>query len=97
MSEWDWTDDLEQPDTYELKVNAKIDPERVKSIVDRAVYRYVATEIRRAELRENGAIKAAIKDMIYSQKDEIIEKVIERASKEIVRKGLPKLMEKFDE
>lgn len=97
MSEWDWTDDLDKPDTYELIINAKIDPEQVKSVVNKAVYRYVATEIRRAELRENGAIKAAIKDMIYSQKDEIIEKVIERASKEIIRKGLPKLMEKFNE
>lgn len=38
-------------------------------------------------------IAAAVKDLVYSNKDEIIDKVVERATKEIVRKGLPKLME----
>ena len=39
-------------------------------------------------------ISCAVKDLIYSRKDEIIEKVIDRATKEIVRKGLPKLLER---
>lgn len=39
-------------------------------------------------------ISAAVKDIVYSHKDEIIEKVVERATKEIVRKGLPKLIER---
>lgn len=38
-------------------------------------------------------IAAAVKDLVYSNKDEIIDKVVERATKEIVKKGLPKLME----
>ena len=38
-------------------------------------------------------IAAAVKDLVYSHKDEIIDKVIDRATKEIVRKGLPKLIE----
>jgi len=38
-------------------------------------------------------VDKAIKDYIYSKKDEIIERVIERASIEIVKKGLPKLLE----
>ena len=38
-------------------------------------------------------IAAAVKDLVYSHKDEIIDKVVERATKEIVKKGLPKLME----
>ena len=38
----------------------------------------------------------AVKQFIYSRKEEIIEKVIEKASKEIVRKGLPKLIERLD-
>ena len=37
-------------------------------------------------------VTAAVKDMIYSRKDEIIEMVVERATREIVRKGLPKLI-----
>ena len=39
-------------------------------------------------------IACAVKELVYSQKDEIIEKVVDRATKEIVRKGLPKLLER---
>ena len=39
-------------------------------------------------------IAAAVKDLVYSHKDEIIEKVVDRATKEIVRKGLPRLLER---
>ena len=39
-------------------------------------------------------IAGAVKDLIYSHKDEIIDKVVDRATKEIVRKGLPKLLER---
>ena len=40
-------------------------------------------------------ISAAVKEMIYANKDRIIEMVVDRASAEIVRKGLPRLMEKM--
>lgn len=40
-------------------------------------------------------ISAAVKELIYSQKDRIIEMVVDRAAAEIVRKGLPKLMDKM--
>ena len=40
-------------------------------------------------------ISSAVKDLIYSQKDLIIEMVVDRAAAEIVRKGLPKLMDKM--
>ena len=39
------------------------------------------------------AIGEGVKAHIYSSKEEIIERVVERASKEIVRKGLPRLLE----
>lgn len=39
-------------------------------------------------------IAAAVKDLVYSHKDEIIDKVVDRAAKEIVRKGLPRLLER---
>ena len=38
-------------------------------------------------------IAAAVKDLVYSNKDEIIDKVVDRATKEIVRKGLSRLLE----
>lgn len=40
-------------------------------------------------------ISAAVKELIYSQKDRIIEMVVDRAAAEIVRKGLPKMMDKM--
>lgn len=40
-------------------------------------------------------ISAAVKELIYSNKDRIIEMVVDRASVEIVRKGLPRLMDKM--
>ena len=38
-------------------------------------------------------IAAAVKDRVYSNEDEIIDKVVDRATKEIVRKGLSRLLE----
>lgn len=40
-------------------------------------------------------ISAAVKELVYTQKDRIIEMVVDRASAEIVRKGLPRLMDKM--
>jgi len=40
-------------------------------------------------------ISQAVKDIVYSHKDEIINKVVDRAAKEIIRKSLPKLLEKY--
>ena len=51
----------------------------------------------RSNYSESGRVMSeAIKDLIYSRKDEIIGMVVDRASKEIVRKGLPKLLERMD-
>ena len=38
-------------------------------------------------------VASSVKDLIYSRKDEIIDKVVDRATKEIVRKGLSRLLE----
>ena len=40
-------------------------------------------------------ISVAVKELIYANKDRIIEMVVDRASAEIVRKGLPRLMDKM--
>lgn len=55
---------------------------------------------RQLESRGYGAgeeIRLAVKDLIYSKKDEIVEMVVNRAVKEIVKKGLPKLLERMEE
>ena len=40
-------------------------------------------------------VESAIKDYIYANKDAIIDKCVARASAELVRKGLPKLIERM--
>lgn len=40
-------------------------------------------------------VSAAVKELIYSRKDEIIELVVDRAAREITKKGLPKLLERM--
>lgn len=37
-------------------------------------------------------ISTFVKEVLYAHKDEIIEKVVDRASREIVKKGMPKLL-----
>ena len=40
-------------------------------------------------------IATAVKELVYSHKDEIIEKIVDMAVKELVRKGMPKLLERM--
>lgn len=49
---------------------------------------------RDARFGVSSGMEKAVKDYIYSRKEDIIERVIDRATKEIVRKGVPKLLEK---
>ena len=40
-------------------------------------------------------VESAVKEYIYASKDEIIDRCVARASAELVRKGLPKLIERM--
>ena len=55
----------------------------VKQIMSKNEYRY--------DMKKS--IGESVKQHIYQNKDEIIERVVERASTEIVKKALPKLLE----
>ena len=39
-------------------------------------------------------IETLVKEIVYSRKDEIVKMVVDRATREIVKKGLPKLLER---
>ena len=41
------------------------------------------------------AVQKSVKEIIYSDKENLINRCVEQASKELVRKGLPKLIEKL--
>ena len=52
-------------------------------------------ENREARIGIREGVDKAIKQYIYSKKDSIIERVVDRASVEIVKKGLPKLLDRL--
>jgi hypothetical protein len=53
--------------------------------------------MRDAQFGVKSGVDKAVKEYIYKNKDKIIERVVERASVEIVKKGLPKLLERLGE
>lgn len=74
---------------YEISLDDSAIVEQINNILDTIFRRQLNNKY-----SDTGyIIAAAVKDLVYSHKDEIIDKVVERATKEIVKKGLPKLME----
>ena len=78
--------------TYSIQINDDVITEQVGSIINTVVNR----EIRNRYSPSGREIADAVRELIYSQKDTIIEMVVDRATREIVKKGLPKLLERFD-
>lgn len=78
----------------EIKVNID-EASIVNKVTDMIVEEVVRAALRDMDLRAGvrSGLDKAVKEYIYSEKDNIIEKVIERASREIVKKGLPRLLE----
>jgi len=71
-----------------------IDDEKITEQINGIINTIFNREIQSKYGETGREIAQAVKDIVYSHKDEIIDKVVERATKEIVRKGLPKLLEK---
>lgn len=84
-----------------MQIKVEIDEEYITALVSREIAKRIVEE-RNYENREakygirEGTDKA-IKQYIYSNKDAIIDRVIDRATAEIVRKGMPKLIDKMME
>ena len=73
-----------------------------EKVIEELLQKELLNEITRLATRQSSfrydmkdAIGKAIKEYIYENKEKIIEMVVDRASKEIVKKGLPKLLEKL--
>lgn len=66
----------------------------VKQIAENLAAQYTS-EAHDAKYGIRKGTEQAVKDYVYSRKDEIIEKCVARASAELVRKGLPKLLERM--
>lgn len=78
----------------EIKIN--IDEKYITELVSQEIAKRIVNERtyenREARIGARLGVDKAVKNYIYSRKEEIIEKVVERASREIVKKGLPKLL-----
>ena len=72
-----------------------VDDEKVREQIQGIINEVFQQEMRCKYGQTNDMLRACIKDLIYSHKDEIIEKVVDRAAREICRKGLPKLLDKM--
>lgn len=74
--------------SYTIQIDDDVLNSKISDILNTALNRQL--EHRYSNTGEQ--IAAAVKDLVYSRKDEIIGMVVDRAVKEIVRKGLPKLV-----
>ena len=81
-----------------MEYKVTIEPKAIEELLQKELL----NEITRLATRQSSfrydmkdAIGKAIKEYVYENKEEIIEMVVDRASKEIVKKGLPKLLEKL--
>lgn len=74
-----------------------IDDKAVTEQINRILNVIVNEQLKSRYTDTGHVITALIKELIYFKKDEIIETVVERAAREIVKKGLPKLIDRFGE
>lgn len=79
-----------------MKIEINIDEHRINKAVEKEIVSKVM-ERRTAECWEakqgiRKGIESAVRELIYAEKSNIIDAVVKRASVEIIKKGLPKLL-----
>ena len=80
-----------------MKLEINISNERIVELVEQAIVDNIVDGRHWENIEARHGVRSgmdkAVKEYIYANKDNIIERVVERASIEIVKKGLPKLIE----
>lgn len=79
------------------KYMIEIDETKIEEQICAILDSILTGQLRNKYTNSERQISAAIKELVYSRKDEIIERIVDRASRELVRKGLPKLLERMEE
>lgn len=78
-----------------MKVTIEIDEDELqKAIIDMIAKECARTYFKRDEYK---GIEKAVKEVVYSQKEELLSRCVDKASTELTRKALPKLLEKLTE
>ena len=67
----------------------------VTKMIARDIAAQYTDESRDTKFGIRKGVESAVKEYIYASKDEIIDRCVARASAELVRKGLPKLIERM--
>lgn len=84
-----------------MQIKIEIDENYITELVSQEIAKRIVAErgyeSREAKIGIRDGVDKAIKQYIYSKKDAVIERVVERASVEIVKKGLPKLLARLGE
>ena len=84
-----------------MKIEIEIDESYITELVSQEIAKRLVTEHRyenrEARIGIRKGVDKAIKQYIYSKKDSVIERVVDRATVEIVKKGLPKLLDRLGE
>ena len=75
---------------YLIEVDEQAIASQVNDILNQIFRKQMATKYGDV----GDVLKAAVKDLVYAHKEEILDRVTDRAVKELVRKGLPLLLEK---
>ena len=79
-----------------VKLEIEIDENYITELVSQEIAKRIVAdrgyENREAKIGIRDGVDKAIKQYIYSRKEEVIDRVVNRASVEIVKKGLPKLI-----
>ena len=87
-----------------MKLEMEIDEGYIAELVSQLVSQEIARRIvethgyenREARYGIKEGVDKAIKQYIYSKKDVVIDRVVERATVEIVKKGLPRLLARLN-
>ena len=82
-----------------MKIEIEINEENIARLVEDRIARLFmeerGSEYEEARYGVRDGVDKVVKNYIYSEKDKIIERVVERATREIVKNGLPKLFEEI--
>lgn len=82
-----------------MKIEIEIDEKHIAELAAQEVAKRIVSEYgyesQEAKFGIRDGVNKAIKEYIYSKKDEVIGRVIDKAAVEIVKKGLPKLIERL--
>lgn len=79
--------------TFQLE----IDDRAITAQIDKIINEVFNREMKRKYGDTGEALSKAVSEIVYSHKDEIIEKVIDRAAAEITKKALPKLIKRLSD